>query len=101
MRKRGWFPVVGDFVRIRQWKDMEDEFGTDSHSGDISCKFIFTKEMKSLCGKEFEITHITSSGRIDGHGFSYSISADMIEPVPDEYFDSSELDVFFSGIPIR
>ena len=43
---------VGDKVRIRQWDDMENEFGLDD-DGDIkTCPNCFVKLMSCLCGKE-------------------------------------------------
>lgn len=44
--------VVGKTYRIRQWDDMEKEFGV-SETGSIKCNPIrFVKEMKHLCGKK-------------------------------------------------
>lgn len=43
---------VGDRLRIRQWGDMEHEFGLDS-DGNISCDASFTGTMRDdfhLCG---------------------------------------------------
>ena len=46
---------VGQRVRIRDWDDMEKEFGSDG-LGDIRCPATFTKHMKYLCGKTATIT---------------------------------------------
>jgi hypothetical protein len=44
-------------VRIRQWEDMEKEFGLDE-DGDINCAACFTRNMKPLCGKTIEINEL-------------------------------------------
>ena len=48
---------VGDIVRIREWDDMEDEFGID-FSGAIMCNGVFTPSMRYLCGLELQIASI-------------------------------------------
>lgn len=48
---------VGDRVRIRQWNDMEREFGLRQF-GDIACRYGFTKPMIPLCGRAATITDI-------------------------------------------
>ena len=71
---------VGDKLRIREWDDMKSEFGLNS-SGNISCRFTFTQEMKRLCGENFTVRKIGGD-----HFYSeeakfgdYHISADMLE----------------------
>ncbi len=54
---------VGELVRIRQWDDMEKEFGTDDY-GSVACKFLFTDGMRPLCGKYAEITEIRDYGEV-------------------------------------
>lgn len=53
---------VGDRVRIRQWDDMEREFGLDS-DGDIDCRPYFTQLMRDdgLCGRTATIIDIYSN----------------------------------------
>lgn len=51
---------VGDRCRIRQWDDMEAEFGL-SFLGDIVCDARFTPEMKDMCGKQFTIKEILTA----------------------------------------
>lgn len=48
---------VGDVVRIRQWDDMEKEFGFGC-DGDINCDGSFVVEMKNLCGRKCTIKDI-------------------------------------------
>lgn len=85
----------GDIVRIRQWDDMAQEFGTFS-SGNIRCYFGFTKEMRALCGLRARILGISANERrkdvelqfLDepelSKDFVFGYSTDMIEPVEDE-----------------
>ena len=53
-----WKALVkeGNIIKIRQWDDMESEYGYSSFEGAILCKFLFNDFMKELCGKEFKIT---------------------------------------------
>ena len=74
---------IGDRVRIRQWDDMEAEFGLDD-CGDIPCHLVFTPGMRELCGEEFTIIDIgqydDNQYFLDGETFcSWNISGDMLE----------------------
>lgn len=78
---------VGELVRIRQWDDMEKEFGT-RFTGSVNCKCFFTDGMKPLCGKYAEIVRLDKDGRVglkffncDGLNTSWEYSTDMIEKV--------------------
>ena len=77
---------VGELVRIRQWDDMEKEFGL-TMLGSISCQCCFTDEMKPLCGKYAEITRLDGSlvelkfFNCEKEGKRWSYSTDMIEKV--------------------
>ena len=55
---KDWKALVkeGNIIKIRQWDDMEEEYGYSSLENAIMCKHLFTDFMKELCGKEFEIT---------------------------------------------
>ena len=84
---------IGDRLRVRQWDDMELEFGL-YYTGSIKCAFSFTKDMRYLCGRPFtirvrdvehgnylseereEFCHDAPEGR-------WRISADMLEPIDD------------------
>lgn len=105
MNREDFHPQVGDMVRIREWDDMASEFGI-AVSGNIKCRFSFTKEMKFLCGQEFCITSIGPNNRYYGDYDvrGYSISIDMIEPaneyLPDEEVDSTVIDEFLSTIKV-
>ena len=53
---------VGDIVTVRDWKDMEKEFGLDD-DGDISlCGLYFLTTMIECCGLDFEVDGINDSG---------------------------------------
>ena len=72
---------VGDKCRIRQWDDMQAEFGLNSY-GNINCQFTFIKDMSSLCGRPFTVRTKTPSGSYyakEDTDFGWSISADMLE----------------------
>lgn len=49
---------VGDKVTIRQWDDMESEFGLDEYGG-IKVPKRFTKSMKQYCGQTLPIVYVT------------------------------------------
>lgn len=78
--------VVGKTYRIRQWDDMEKEFGL-SETGSIKCNPIrFVKEMKRLCGKKCvvrqkveERVYIDIEDSAESNLWNYT--ADMIEPI--------------------
>lgn len=84
---------VGDKVRIRQWDDMEKEFGTDA-SGSIKCCGTFTKGMRELCGKKATISDIYGAfsknvslkyfENCEGIETNWCYSTDMLEPVEDD-----------------
>lgn len=81
---------VGDKVRIRQWDDMEKEFGTDI-DGDIDCFPVFSKAMRKLCGKKAKIKFISGTcvdlwdfEGCEGKDKGFFFSTDMIEPVEDD-----------------
>lgn len=49
---------IGDKVTIRQWEDMESEFGLNEY-GNIKVPKCFTKSMKQYCGQTLPIVHVT------------------------------------------
>ena len=91
---KDWKALVkeGNIIRIRQWDDMEEEYGYSSLEEAIMCKHLFTDFMKELCGKEFKITkemeedyvrfeHFYIDNYLDDAGTKdyIIISTDMIE----------------------
>ena len=81
---------VGELVRIRQWDDMEKEFGINS-LGSILTQEGFLRKMEPLCGKYAEITKLDKENRVLLKFFNcegleyltefYSFDTDMIERV--------------------
>lgn len=69
---------AGDYVQIKSWEEMESEFGLND-DGNIDCQYAFTKGMKYLCGKKFEIKRIFSDGEVDGLTDDWYIHTDMIK----------------------
>lgn len=53
---------VGDYVRVRNWDDMEKEFGLDS-DGYIKCDACFTKSMREYCGNVYKIVGTVGENR--------------------------------------
>ena len=55
---KDWKALVkeGNIIKIRQWDDMESEYGYSSPENAIMCEHLFTDFMEELCGKEFKIT---------------------------------------------
>jgi len=82
---------VGDRVRIRQWDDMEREFGLDP-DGDIDCRPCFSRYMRDegLCGRAATIINIDSDVYVDlafddeSGDIEWSYSTVMFEPLIDE-----------------
>ena len=91
---KDWTKLIkeGNIIKIRQWDDMESEYGYSSLQEAIMCKHLFTDFMKELCGKEFKITkemeedyvrfeHFYIDNYLDDAGTKdyIIISTDMIE----------------------
>lgn len=82
-------PKVGDKLRVREWEDMEREFGID-RDGDIKCTPFFIKEMCKFCGKVVTVENVVydvydEKLKIGIHEDNdmYMWSVDMFcEPVP-------------------
>ena len=77
---------VGDKVRVREWDDMEKEFGLDEYGGIVVCGFSFDINMKELCGKEFVVESVgeySHSYLLSGAG-PYGFSEGMLESVEEK-----------------
>ena len=48
---------IGDKVTIRQWDDMESEFGLNE-SGEIKVPKFFTEPMQQYCGQTLPIVYV-------------------------------------------
>ena len=78
---------VGELVRIRQWDDMEKEFGVND-CGSIMCHYSFSYDMKPLCGKYAEIREHSDNGRVllrffncEKESTCWAFHTDMLEKV--------------------
>ena len=87
--------AVGDTVVFKEWDEMAEEFGLREETGNVDCRFIFTEEMRFLCGTEHVIRRISNDGHIrfsDGAADEYHISSDMIRRI-DESSPEDEIDI--------
>lgn len=68
---------VGDKVTIRQWEDMEKEYGLTPERN-IRTEVTFVKNMKYMCGNTYKVNEVTGSGNyfVDG----WIVSDQMIAP---------------------
>lgn len=48
---------AGDIVRVRDWDDMEKQYGLDD-GGNIHIYPYFTKDMKQYCGKDYKVSTV-------------------------------------------
>ena len=71
---------IGDKVTIRQWEDMESEFGL-SELGNIKVPKIFTETMKKYCGQTLPIIHVCR----------------YVPPEFDSYYLDGSSNIFFSS----
>ena len=93
---KDWKALIkeGNIIKIRQWDDMEEEYGYSSLENAIMCEHLFTDFMEELCGKEFKITkemeedyvrfeHFYIDNYLDDAGTKdyIIISTDMIESI--------------------
>lgn len=98
--KINWKEIIkeGNIVKVRQWDDMEEEFGSYYLANKllINCSKTFTKEMREYCGKIIEITK-NMEKKFNECGYfyykDYMFSTDMLEPYEEE------LDVI--NIPVK
>lgn len=90
---------VGQRVRIRQWDDMENQYGLTIQKS-INCLFHFVQSMKKFCGREFTIKSTDGLEVLfvePTDSYPYHWSLDMIEPVK-EHEDFSPSQDFFDAI---
>ena len=98
--KINWSEIIkaGNIVKVRQWDDMEEEFGScySANKLVINCSKIFTEEMREYCGETIEITK-NMEKKFNEYGYFYyegcMFSTDMLEPYEEE------LDVI--NIPVK
>ena len=81
---------IGMKVRIREWDDMERERGLNEYGG-VSGIFGFSRAMRKFCGQCYAVANIDDrrikldESFCNKSRFNYSISADMLEPVVEEF----------------
>lgn len=85
---------IGDRVTIRQWDDMESEFGL-TEWGSIAAPESFTLNMKKYCGKTFIICAKHLGGE---YGFSIYRFLDDIHNYTAPMFEQSKFPVLASAI---
>lgn len=91
---------VGDRVRIREWEDMEEEFGLDS-DGDICGSPFFVQQMKHLCGRTATVKELLDRGRVDlsfdckDGAETWTYGTYMIEPINAKQKTSAETIVIY------
>lgn len=91
--------VIGKRYRIRQWDDMEKEFGT-YFNGDLNNGF--SKGMRPLCGKTAALNLVIGEyvrlfcwSDCDGLDTEWNFNADMLEEIETETVaDSDEPDYY-------
>lgn len=89
---------IGDRVRIRDWDDMASEYES-SRNCIYTPGMVFISEMRDLCGREFEITRISTERPVHRNGYTrvYGIKSNcvittaMIEPVGGNKSDDSDM----------
>ena len=95
---------VGDFVQVKEWDEMEKEFGLEEAGRIHTPRLLFIRGMAHLCGQVFQIrefsdhngmTVLRSVDNIEkkdyGAGFWY-ITPYMVKPAEDSGFEV-ELDL--------
>lgn len=68
---------VGDRVKVREWKDMKKEFGTDCF-GSIKCEYYFATGMKKYCGKEFIVEFVGNNSYTLKNANCWDFTDDML-----------------------
>lgn len=92
---------VGDRVRIRDWDDMEREYGTDS-DGDINLPdVVFTRGMRHLCGRCATIRSISchddcfvlENWSDDSGNTGWFFSKSMLEPAEENTLKQTSITI--------
>lgn len=97
---------IGDMVRVRQWEDMEEEFGLNE-DGDIDLLFPFQYAIKKFCGLQFTVEeHYDGAykGTLCGVPGHWHFTHEVLEPIIEDELcvaDDEEIKLLFetgSGI---
>lgn len=80
---------IGDRLQIRYWEDMVAEYGLDGEN--IPVTYIFTPDMKYMCGQPFTVKDICGGRYVSeegientGRAYSWKISEDMLEYIDED-----------------
>lgn len=87
---------AGDIVTVRQWEDMEAQYGIVPETGSIKVPCRFTTAMRNeLCGRQFVVTKTYEIAEGWGYilgGVGWKISEEMLErPEEDIDLDTDKL----------
>ena len=87
---------AGDIVTVRQWEDMEAQYGIIPETGSINVPCSFTTMMRDeLCGRQFVVTMAYEIAEGWGYilgGVGWKISEEMLErPEEDIDLDTEKL----------
>lgn len=89
----------GDHVVIKDWDEMEMEYGLDSY-GSIKVRNTFVKDMKYLCGEEAIVRDVNSIGDVSldfvkdlYKAQQWSYSTQMIRPKRKTVFEAKMEDI--------
>ena len=87
----------GDVVVIRDWDDMEEQFGL-TESGSIDCKCTFTPEMRCFCGERLIIKSINERRVVKfveyfGGMACFNYSTDMLRHESDPAYTIPEVPI--------
>jgi hypothetical protein len=84
---------IGDKVRIKSWEQMKDDFGLDKKFN-IKCRYIFTNEMRYLCGSRIIIEEVDYNRGLIQVVDNFNISFDMIESFDNLIVDSKKRKIY-------
>lgn len=97
---------VGDFVQVKSWDEMEEEFGLEEAGRIKTPRLLFIDKMSHLCGQVFQIRDFSDHNGIatlrsvenieekDGGTSVWYITPYMIKPVEDT---GSEVELDFDS----
>lgn len=79
---------VGEWVRIRDWDDMEQEFGLYDNKHIDTPEEVFVITMRPLCGMYMHIKSVNGKfvqfdNQLCGIAYRFRYTVDMIEHIPD------------------
>ena len=100
---------VGDYVKVREWNDMEREYGLTSN-GNINCHCIFSTNMTKLCGRTMYVKEVIYdsyklSTTKNSEELPFYFSDDMLVPYnikhlveEEKEMESNEFNKFFNSL---